>query len=222
MYFCGFACFVTQWHVLLWICLINSPSYERRVHKKIKRCYLRVACMYSFTKRITTYFSHYFMIPICLLLNDSILTYIFCLGFYQLKIFKNDSEKVLKTAYTLTKDSYVGTERGAIQSKKRSETSTPYWAVILNNDSVVFQEIDGGYRNSGVDLKDWDLALKEYLPSGELWNKQTNKVKVPDDDRFTLHNRTVFFHPGFSLILVIVLLSFYIELSKPCLQKCAF
>ena len=96
-------------------------------------------------------------------------------GFCQLKIFKNDSEKILKTAYTLTKDSYVGTERGAIQSKKRSETSIPYWAVILNTDSVVFQEIDGGFKNSGVDLKDWDLALKEQLPSGEVWNIQTNK-----------------------------------------------
>ncbi|XP_072035779.1 uncharacterized protein [Amphiura filiformis] len=87
-------------------------------------------------------------------------------GFYQLKIFKNDSEKVLKTAYTLTKESFVGTERGALQSQRKPELSNPYWAVILSNVSVVFQELEDG--GSGMELKDWDEALKEPLPS-EGW-----------------------------------------------------
>lgn len=87
-------------------------------------------------------------------------------GFFQLKLFKTDSEKMLKAAYTLTKDSLVGTERGTLQSSKKSP---PYWAIILNNDTLVFNEVEGGVDgslgSSGLELKDWDDAVKEYLHS---------------------------------------------------------
>ena len=75
---------------------------------------------------------------------------------------------MLKAAYTLTKDSLVGTERGTLQSSKKSP---PYWAIILNNDTLVFNEVEGGVDgslgSSGLELKDWDDAVKEYLHSGE-------------------------------------------------------
>ncbi|XP_022080546.1 uncharacterized protein LOC110973768 [Acanthaster planci] len=108
-------------------------------------------------------------------------------GLFQLKIYKNDKEKILKSSYTLTKETLVGTERGALQKPKKKREKSAYWAVILVTDTVVFQEPapweQGGI---GMELRSWDTVVKSYF-SNESWVVKTLKGFVAPEFQMTLH-----------------------------------
>ena len=87
-----------------------------------------------------------------------------------MKIYKNDKEKILKSSYTLTKETLVGTERGALQKPKKKRENSAYWAVILVTDTVVFQEpVPCEQGGVGMELRSWDTVVKSYFNNGELW-----------------------------------------------------
>ncbi|XP_033630821.1 uncharacterized protein LOC117292779 [Asterias rubens] len=108
-------------------------------------------------------------------------------GLFQVKIYKNEKEKILKSSFTLTKETLVGTERGALQKPKRKRENSAYWAVILVTDTVVFQEPvpcdDGGI---GMELRSWDTVVKSYF-NNESWVVKTLKGFVAPEFQMTLH-----------------------------------
>ncbi|XP_072168451.1 uncharacterized protein [Diadema setosum] len=106
---------------------------------------------------------------------------------FQLKLYKSRSEKVLKSTFTLTKDTYVGTERGSLQSSRRAgrqnaPANSDYWAILLETDTIVFTTLE----SAAVDLHLWNSALKSYF-SSESWLVTPIRGFIIPDYQLTVH-----------------------------------
>ncbi|XP_071497440.1 uncharacterized protein [Diadema antillarum] len=115
-------------------------------------------------------------------------------GLFQLKIFKNMDEKVLKGAFALTKDIFMGTERGVMrkpQSKHRT-SAIEYWAIMLSTETILFQESKFSSRDlfvkrmASADLTSWYSMVKSHFTS-ESWTVYPVKGIVAPEFRMALH-----------------------------------
>lgn len=104
---------------------------------------------------------------------------------YQMKIFKNDTERVLKTSYTVTRENFVGTERGEI--RKGNNGQSCYFAILLKDDTILFHRDineDPSESEEQVDLfSKWESALGDIFEN-DSWTVyprrglQTSELKV--------------------------------------------
>ncbi|XP_022080369.1 uncharacterized protein LOC110973679 isoform X2 [Acanthaster planci] len=84
-------------------------------------------------------------------------------GIFQLKVFKQSDEKILKTAHTISKDTFVGLERGKFDDPRKSSQKaghqTPcYLAILLVTDTLVFHDHTSN-------LTKWQTGVGKYFPS---------------------------------------------------------
>ena len=92
---------------------------------------------------------------------------------FQLKIFKKMDEKILKSAYTVNKDTFMGTERGMMQRPGKRKSPIEYWAIMLAADTILFQESKSVSRDLFVkkmaseDLATWYSFIKSHFFSGK-------------------------------------------------------
>ncbi|PIK47219.1 hypothetical protein BSL78_15907 [Apostichopus japonicus] len=94
---------------------------------------------------------------------------------FQLKLYKNDSERVLKTSYTLNSDNFVGTERGEI--RKNNVTQSSYFAIVLKDDTVIFGlDIDNQGAVEGSTFDEWSSIFDDIFQSGKLISDLTLEV----------------------------------------------
>nr|XP_054762735.1 uncharacterized protein LOC129269283 [Lytechinus pictus] len=113
-------------------------------------------------------------------------------GLFQLKIFKKMDEKILKSAYTVNKDTFMGTERGMMQRPGKRKSPIEYWAIMLAADTILFQESKSVSRDLFVkkmaseDLATWYAFIKSHFFS-ESWTVFPLKGIVAPEFRMALH-----------------------------------
>lgn len=104
-----------------------------------------------------------------------LLCFVLLSGLFQLKLYKNDSERVLKTSYTLNSDNFVGTERGEI--RKNNVTQSSYFAIVLKDDTVIFGlDIDNQGAVEGSTFDEWSSIFDDIFQSGKLISDLTLEV----------------------------------------------
>lgn len=103
-----------------------------------------------------------------------ILIFLYSTGFFQLKIFKSDKEKSLKGAYTISKDNFLGLERGEIRGSKSKKKGicTVYLGIILKGGKTICLQESTDSHEEGVpkagELEKWRSAFLSHFFCGKL------------------------------------------------------
>lgn len=113
-------------------------------------------------------------------------------GFFQLKIFKSDKEKSLKGAYTISKDNFLGLERGEIRGSrsKKKGICTVYLGIILKGGKTIcLQESTDSHEEGvpkAVELDNWRSAFLSHFFC-ESWIVFPKKGLQSQEFQMTLH-----------------------------------
>ncbi len=104
-----------------------------------------------------------------------------------LRLFRDDRETSEKHTYVLSKENFIGTERGSIRQYNRRSPSL-YWAIITVRDqTLLFQDSHNSIKTVST-FEQWDKKVKDF------WKHQSWLVKplvggnsFTKEDGLTLH-----------------------------------
>ncbi|XP_038066900.1 uncharacterized protein LOC119736935 [Patiria miniata] len=104
-------------------------------------------------------------------------------GIFQLKVFKHSNERILKIAHTISKDTFVGIERGDFEdSTRRGQKpgkTVSYLAILLVTDTILLHD-------DMPNLVKWHSGFKKYFHSNSWEVVPMTGVATPES-KVVLH-----------------------------------
>ncbi|XP_033124463.1 uncharacterized protein LOC117122813 [Anneissia japonica] len=85
-------------------------------------------------------------------------------GLYQIKLYRKNAERVLKRSYTISRENFVGTEKGTLEKSKKSKTQILYWAIILVGETIFFQQQSTSTWIRS-EIEEWNNTFKSHFDS---------------------------------------------------------
>ncbi|XP_071797320.1 uncharacterized protein [Asterias amurensis] len=105
-----------------------------------------------------------------------------------LRLFRDDKEANEKNTYVLSKENFIGTERGSVRQHNKKSPAR-YWAIItIQNPTLLFQHSHNNGAKTVSIFEKWDKKVKDF------WKHQSWLVKPLEgansftkEDGLTLH-----------------------------------